>query len=91
MNESGYQDLLNSSTINSDSLIVGILVLPNLDINSIPFIDSTNTLSDIKLGNGQLIIGTTGSAPVAANLTGTANKVNMLMVEVQLHYHYLNQ
>ena len=49
--------------------------MPNLDINSITFIDSSNTLSDIKLNNGQTIIGTTGGVPVAANLTGTADEI----------------
>ena len=45
MNKSGFKDLLNDSTINADSLIVGILLLPNLDSNSIPIIDSSNNLS----------------------------------------------
>ena len=33
MNQSGYADLKNESIIDADSLIVGVLVLPNLDIN----------------------------------------------------------
>ena len=57
INESGNKDLLNDSTINADSLIVGILVLPNLDSNSIPIIDSSNNLSDIALNNGEIIVG----------------------------------
>ncbi len=75
MDQSGYSDLKNESTISSDSLIVGILILPNLDANSIPFIDSDNTLSDIVLNDGELIIGDTDNAPVASTLTGTADEI----------------
>jgi hypothetical protein len=75
MNQSGYQDLLNNSTINADELVVGILNLPNLDANSVAYIDSSNNLSDILLNDGQLVVGKTGLAPVAASLTGTTSEV----------------
>src|SRR5690606_5220634 len=72
-----YQDLLNNSIVNSDSLIVGILDLPNLDANSVTYIDSNNDLSDVILKNGQVLIGSNGSAQVANTLTGTTNQVNV--------------
>ena len=75
MNQSGYADLLNQSIIDSDTLIIGNLNLPNLDKNSVPFIDANNNLSDILLNNGQLIIGKTGLAPSASTLTGTTNEI----------------
>ena len=77
MDQSGYKDLLNDSTINADSLIFGILLLPNLDSNSIPFIDASNNLSDIVLNNGEIIAGKTGNAPIKNTLTGTTNQVNI--------------
>src|SRR5690606_40508072 len=72
-----YQDLLNNSIVNSDSLIVGILNLPNLDANSVTYIDSNNDLSDVILNNGQVLIGSNGNAPVANTLTGTTDQVNV--------------
>ncbi len=75
MNQSGYQDLLNNSEVSADTIVVGILNLPNLNANSVAIIDSSNNLSDILLNDGQLVIGKTGLTPVAASLTGTANEV----------------
>ena len=75
MNQSGYQDLLNNSIINADSLIVDNLTLPNLDPNSVPYIDVNHNVSDIVLNNGQLIVGKTANAPVAASLTGTTDEI----------------
>ena len=77
MNVSGYQDLLNRSIIDADSIIIGTLILPNLDPNSIPYIDSDNTVQDRILNNGQLVVGVKAGAPVAASLTGTANQVSV--------------
>ena len=77
MNGSGYQDLLNRSIIDADSIIIGTLILPNLDPNSIPYIDSDNTVQDRILNNGQLLVGVSAGAPVAASLTGTSNQVNV--------------
>ncbi len=37
----------------------------------------TNPISATTLTNGQLLVGATGSSPVAATLTGTANQVNV--------------
>ena len=75
MNESGFADLLNTSYINTDSLSVGLLNLPNLDANSVAYIDSSNNLADIILTDGQLVRGKTSNAPVASTLTGTTNEV----------------
>ena len=77
MNGSGYQDLLNRSIIDADSIIIGTLILPNLDPNSTPYIDSDNTVQDRILNNGQLVVGVSAGAPVAASLTGTANQVSV--------------
>ncbi len=75
MNQSGYADLLNTSSMSADTIVVGILNLPNLNANSVAIIDSSNDLSDILLNDGQLVIGKTGLAPVAASLTGTTNEI----------------
>src|SRR4051812_27541741 len=75
MNSSGYADLLNTSYLETDEIVIGTLILPNLDPNSVPYIDSTYTVQDRILTNGQLLIGSTGAAPVAASLTGTADEI----------------
>ena len=77
MDQSGYRDLFADSVINVDCLIIGSFILPNLDVNSIPYIGSSNNLSDVVLGNGQLLIGKTGLAPIANTLTGTTDQVNV--------------
>ena len=79
MNQSGfsYADLKNQSIIDADSLIIGILNLPNLDANSVAIIDGSNDLSDVVLNNGQLLIGRTSNTPIANTLTGTADEVNV--------------
>ena len=77
MDQSGYRDLFADSVLNADFIIIGTLTLPKLDINSVPYIDSSNNLSDVVLGNGQLLIGKTGLAPVANTLTGTTDQVNV--------------
>lgn len=77
MNQSGYADLKNESIIEADSLIVNVLILPNLDPNSVPYIDVNNNLADLILTSGQLVIGKTGNAPVASTLTGTIDEVNV--------------
>ena len=69
MNQSGFADLLNTSYIDADALVIGTLNLPNLDANSVTYIDSNNNLADVILNNGQLLIGHTSNAP----LTGTTN------------------
>ena len=77
MNPSGFADLLNTSTITTDQSIIYSLILPNLDPNSVPYVDIDYTVQDRILNNGQLLVGVTGGPPVAASLTGTANQVNV--------------
>ena len=77
MNQSGYADLLNSNISSSDQSIIYNLILPNLDPNSVPYIDINNTVQDRILNNGQLLIGSTSNAPVAASLTGTTDEITV--------------
>ena len=77
MNQFGFADLKNETIIDTNSMVITNLNLPNLDPNSVTYIDSINNLSDIVLNNGQLVIGRTGSAPVGASLTGTVNQVTV--------------
>lgn len=74
-NGSNYADLLNTSTVNADEVIIGNLILPNLDPNSVPYIDVNNSVQDRVLTNGQLLIGQSGGPPLAASLTGTADEI----------------
>ena len=53
------------------------MILPNLDANSIPFIDADKTVSDIVLNNGEIIVGKTGNAPIKNTLTGTTDQINI--------------
>src|SRR5690606_8562325 len=41
------------------------------------YFDSSKELNSVQLTNGQLMIGSTGNAPVAATITGTTNQVNV--------------
>ena len=75
MNQSGFADLKNQSTINADSLIVDVLILPGLDPNSVLTVDANNEVADVVLNSGELIIGRTGNAPVANTLTGTTDEI----------------
>ena len=91
MNESGYADLLNTNSINTDSLSVGLLNLPNLDANSVAYIDSSNNLADIILTDGQLVIGKTSNARytnevIVTNGPGTLSLYPLLSQSQQLHH-----
>src|SRR5690606_11098588 len=77
MNQFWFADLKNETIIDTNSMVITNLNLPNLDPNSVTYIDSINNLSDIVLNDGQLVIGRTGSAPVGASLTGTVNQVTV--------------
>ena len=74
-NGSSYQDLLNTSTITTDLSIIYSLILPNLDANSVPYIDVNNVVQDRILNDGQILVGVTSGPPVAANITGTTNEI----------------
>ena len=45
------------------------------DPHAIIITDGSSTLQDITLDNGELLIGSTGAAPVATTLTGTTDQV----------------
>ena len=75
MNPSGFADLLNTSTITTDQSIIYSLILPNLDANSVPYIDVNNVVQDRILNDGQILVGVTSGPPVAANITGTTNEI----------------
>jgi hypothetical protein len=45
--------------------------------DSVLVTDSDSNLQDITLNDGQLIIGKTGDAPLAASLTGTSNQITV--------------
>jgi hypothetical protein len=75
MNQSGYADLLNTSIIDATSIVIGTLILPDLDPKSVPYIDSNNTVQDRVVNNGQLLIGSTGNDPVASSINGTTDEV----------------
>ena len=57
----------------------------------VSLIDSTKTVTDLGLTNGQVIIGSTGSAPVAHTLTGTTDEINVANGRVQSLYLHHNQ
>ena len=76
-NGSSYADLLNQSTSTSDPSVIYQLILPNLDPNSVPYVDVNNIVQDRLLNSGQLLVGVTGGPPVSASLTGTVNQVNI--------------
>ena len=59
----------------SDQSIIYELILPNLDPNSVPYVDINNILQDRILNNGQLLVGVSSGAPVAASLTGTTAEI----------------
>mgnify|MGYP007117568339 CR=1 FL=1 len=65
----------NSSTVEADEVVIGNLILPNLDPNSVPYIDIDNSVQDRVLSNGQLLVGVTAGPPVVASLTGTADEI----------------
>lgn len=51
--------------------------LSSLTANTILALDSSKNIVSRALTNGQILIGSTGAAPVAATLTGTTNQVNV--------------
>ncbi len=75
MNPSGFADLLNESFIYSDQSIIYELILPNLNPNSVPYIDAAYIVQDRILNDGQLLVGVTSGPPVAASITGTTDEV----------------
>lgn len=74
-----YQPILFSgftlgSSGGSSSPTIGNPVI-GADNNSVLIVDSSGNLADVPLSNGQIVIGGTGSEPIAATITGTSNQV----------------
>jgi hypothetical protein len=73
--------LLNGNTIaaTGDMIVsaTGEVRLDTVSTSSAPYIDASGYLNSYQLTDGQLLIGSSGSIPVAAQLTGTANQINI--------------
>ncbi len=59
----------------SPAINVSSLVLNGIGANMVLFTNGSDIVQGLPLSNGQLIVGSTGSSPVAATLTGTPNEV----------------
>lgn len=59
----------------SPAINVSSLVLNGIGANMVLFTNGSDIVQGLSLSNGQLIVGSTGSSPVAATLTGTPNEV----------------
>ena len=66
-----------AQTINGQLTVDGALTLPSLTANEVLTTNGSNNVTSTALTNGQLLIGSTGVAPVATTLTGTTNQVNV--------------
>ena len=55
------------------------LTLSGLTASSALYLDASKKIASRALTNGQLLIGSTGAAPVAAALTGTTNQVTVAL------------
>lgn len=49
----------------------------SLTASTTVYLNASKQLTSVALTNGQLLIGSTGAAPVAATLTGTANRITV--------------
>ena len=65
---------LNAGT---NSITCGSISLSSLSNNSALYVNGTGLFASSVLNNGQILIGSTGHVPVAANITGTTNQVNI--------------
>lgn len=55
----------------SNTLVVpGTINIPGLTSNSVVYLDGSGNLTSTSLTNGQILIGSTGAAPVANTITG---------------------
>lgn len=57
--------------------IYGTVNLPSTSANSVLYSDSSMNVKSLVLTNGQIVIGSTGAAPVAAAITGTSNQITV--------------
>jgi hypothetical protein len=72
-----YNLYCRNITIDGDLIINGNIVFSSLLPSSILYLDNSKQLKSKQLNNGQLMVGSTGSNPVGANITtSTLNIVN---------------
>jgi hypothetical protein len=69
-------DTINSNTSNNIN-IGSLLCLSQLSPKQILLTDHNTYVTSTPLTNGQVLIGSTGSLPIAASLTGTTNEINV--------------
>lgn len=70
---SSFVSLMNDSELDISNATINSLYLPNINPNTITYVNATNYLDSIGLTNGQVLIGSTAAAPVAATLTEASN------------------
>ena len=88
--QSSYNDLMNTTDINADSMEVAnnVTVGGNFSVAglanfmaqtpySLAYFDVSDNLQSLLLQSYQIPLGATGTIPSAATLTGTANRVNI--------------
>src|SRR3977135_1762335 len=80
--ETDYIDCKSLTTdtfeCDSDATFLGNILKPTWSIGAIFKVGASHELSTMSLGAGELVIGSgAGVAPVAATLTGTANRVTV--------------
>jgi hypothetical protein len=62
---------------NGYTLVRGDLKLPSNTPSSVAYFNSTSTLKSVTLGNGQIMIGSTGNDPVSANITSSDGSITV--------------
>ncbi len=68
---------LGSPTLTTPTWSAGAFTLTPITANSLLYANASKQLAGFTLTNGQILIGSTGATPVAATLTGTANRVTV--------------
>ena len=70
--------VLSSATLNTPTWGSGVFTMTPLTANGLPYLNASQQLvSTANPTNGQLLLGSTGAAPVLGTLTGTANQVTV--------------
>ena len=67
----------NNALTSSLSLSSAVVNFPLATGNTVLSLSSTKNLISTALTNGQLLIGSSSAAPVAANITGTSNQITV--------------
>lgn len=79
----GADFILSRTLSQAGQTIEGVLTLSGIQFdtlqtaNGVAWFNGSQVLSSTALTDGQVLVGATGSSPVAAALTGTANQVNV--------------